>query len=215
MATLIAVPGTAVCWNFIPKDLFQEKVPVSATLKPEVGDEYAAEPPPPSFLPEAEKKKERFALFETPEAAPLPRPSVQSASMNGNDAIRRMDYRNADGTEVTPIPTSFPAGFPAPAIASAEFDGKIAGAYEPSTPTNRFAGLEAELQRLGARHTRFEAWGAGGGLYRFSCYVSASQPYRYQKHFQSIDADQLRAMETVIEEIRAWRQTSGTTGPGS
>ncbi len=226
LAVLIAVPGTAVCWNMLPKEIFREpeKPPARKALETESNREEPTEDiPPPSFLPESDRKKDRFAFSDsgenTPEPVPLPRPSVPLSDV---DPIRRMDLRSGDDTVVAPIPTTFPAEFSASPIssvaASSEWTHELnepQSMTAPAASQRGFAELEAEIQRLGARHTRFEEWGDGGGLYRFSCYVSSSQPYRYQKHFQEIGADPLRVMEAVLEKIRAWQNQSGAAGVGS
>lgn len=219
----------------LPKDLFQEsekKPALKKTAEEVESDKEQAEdiPSPPSFLPETDRKKDRFAYLDSkksrPETMPLQRDSVP---LSDAAPIRRMDFRVEDGSTVDPIPATFSTEFSpfpvSPAGASTEYaPGFASELSEPASLTSSttsqsvvrqpdasqrgFAELEAELQRLGARHTRFEEWGDGGGLYRFSCYVSSPAPYRYQKHFQAIDADPLRVMEAVLEKIRAWQTQS-------
>lgn len=74
------------------------------------------------------------------------------------------------------------------------------------TPQRNFLVLENQLKQLGAKYYRLEKWGSRGELFRFSCYVSPSESHQYQKYFQAIDSDELRVMESVIEEIKLWKQ---------
>jgi hypothetical protein len=73
-------------------------------------------------------------------------------------------------------------------------------------PQQSFPVLENQLKQLGAKYYRLEKWGSRGELFRFSCYVSPSEPYQYQKYFQAIDTDELKVMESVIEEIKRWKK---------
>jgi hypothetical protein len=75
-----------------------------------------------------------------------------------------------------------------------------------TAPQQSFPVLENQLKQLGAKYYRLEKWGSRGELFRFSCYVSPSEPYRYQKYFQAIDSDELKVMESVIEEIKRWKK---------
>jgi hypothetical protein len=82
--------------------------------------------------------------------------------------------------------------------------------WEPSpvvTPQN-FESLEQHLKALGATYYRLEKWGNRGELFRFSCFVTPSEPYAYEKHFQAIGADAVSVMRSVIAEITAWKNAN-------
>lgn len=61
------------------------------------------------------------------------------------------------------------------------------------------------LQQLGAVEYALEKWGDSGELYRFRCLAAVQGTGAYQRHFQAVDSDGGRAVEQVVEQVRAWR----------
>jgi len=79
--------------------------------------------------------------------------------------------------------------------------------WDPSMrelPQN-FESLQNRLNVLGATYYRLEKWGNRGELFRFSCFVTPSDTNAYEKHFQSIGADAVTVMRSVIADIEAWK----------
>ena len=82
-------------------------------------------------------------------------------------------------------------------------------AWEPARTAaspQDFESLELRLKALGATYYRLEKWGNRGELFRFSCFVTPSEPYAYEKHFQAIGADAVTTMLSVIAEIETWKK---------
>lgn len=186
LAALVAVPGAAVCWNILPKSHFSNEESV----------ETLADAPEPSPA-----EHDSDSTTETTE--PLPMLAVEDSG-----AVKRMGG-DAPGSRDVQIPSVFEHQ-PAVLVAqNAEIAQKTAQAYASNAVTNHgarnFPSLENRLKHLGAKYYRLEKWGSSGDLFRFSCYVSATGPHRYQKHFQAIDTDELRVMESVIREIEQWK----------
>jgi hypothetical protein len=77
---------------------------------------------------------------------------------------------------------------------------------ETAQRQQNFKTLEEQLKTLGAKSYKLEKWGREGNLFRFSCLVSAPDFYQYEKHFQAIGTDEMSVMQTVIAQIKQWRQ---------
>ena len=96
---------------------------------------------------------------------------------------------------------------PTPKVASDAAIQQVS--WEQSQPTppppQDFAALERHLKALGATYYRLEKWGNRGELFRFSCFVTSSEPYSYEKHFQAIGTDTAAVMRSVIADIETWK----------
>jgi hypothetical protein len=221
LAALIVVPATAVCWNMIPKDFLGDdqydqtnslppplKEPESLHANNESATELPTTSSPsfplsPIFSSEPnESKSHKLKSYELKPSAMISEQNALIKTMGGTD----------EKTLEQPIPNSFN-----------NKDSAIVLAAEPSEPIRNvnyfvdhrttatvpqqsFPVLENQLKQLGAKYYRLEKWGSRGELFRFSCYVSPSEPYQYQKYFQAIDTDELKVMESVIEEIKRWKK---------
>jgi hypothetical protein len=220
LAALIVVPATAVCWNMIPKDFFgddqyNQTTSFSSTLeKPEnlhSDHEPATElpttsslsfPPSPVFLSEPyESKPTELKFYDSRPQVMIPEQNASIKTMGGTD----------ERTLEQPIPNSFNnksaivlAAEPSEPIRNVNYS--VDHRTTATVPQQSFPVLENQLKQLGAKYYRLEKWGSRGELFRFSCYVSPSEPYQYQKYFQAIDTDELKVMESVIEEIKRWKK---------
>jgi hypothetical protein len=69
----------------------------------------------------------------------------------------------------------------------------------------QFSTIQQRLRAMGATHYVLETWGPQGDQYRFQCRMSAGHHPGYTRQFEAIDDDALRVMQTVLEEIDAWK----------
>ncbi|MDR1269565.1 MAG: hypothetical protein LBK82_08575 [Planctomycetaceae bacterium] len=213
LATLIVVPAMAVCWNMIPKDFWEND-------QYDKNDQttWISSASEQSEQPENSRSGEELtveSVVELPATSPpflLSRP--QEDVRGQNTAIKTMGGTN-DKTSEQPIPNSFnnKSSITLAAEPSEQIQKENYFAEQQTTeilPQRNFPILESQLKQLGAKYYRLEKWGSRGELFRFSCYVSPSDSYQYQKYFQAIDSDELRVMESVIEEIKRWKKTDRT-----
>ena len=75
----------------------------------------------------------------------------------------------------------------------------------PAVVAEQFLTIQQRLRAMGATHYALETWGPQGDMYRFQCRMSAGHHPGYTRQFEAIDNDALRVMQTVLEEIEAWR----------
>ena len=75
----------------------------------------------------------------------------------------------------------------------------------PAVVAEQFSAIQQRLRAMGATHYVLETWGPEGALYRFQCRMSAGHHPGYTRQFEAIDDDALRVMQTVLEEIDAWK----------
>lgn len=89
-------------------------------------------------------------------------------------------------------------------------------ADEPARPTttppsggsgaaDQFSHIQSRLKALGAMHYTLETWGPGGNSYRFQCRMAAGHSADYTRQFEATDTDPLRTMQTVLDEVEAWK----------
>ena len=195
LGTLIMIPGVAVCWNLLPKPHYASPSAVAEAVtevrEPEDTDAFFppiyTEPP----LIQAPPLRPAPLIEQNPTTAPFP--STAAAP----NVIKAMNWPDEAESTTIPIPSVIreTASAAVPAVPVAE----------PS-PQQSFPRLEIELQSLGVKYYRLEKWGSRSELFRCCCYVTATEPYSYQKCFQAIDRDEIRAMEQVITKIKAWQR---------
>jgi hypothetical protein len=65
--------------------------------------------------------------------------------------------------------------------------------------------LLARLERLGAVDPQLAAWGSSGQLYRFCCRAAVGNSPMHTRHFESVAAEPLEAVEQVVAKVEAWR----------
>jgi hypothetical protein len=71
--------------------------------------------------------------------------------------------------------------------------------------------LLARLERLGAVDSQLATWGSGGKLYRFCCRAALADSPKHTRHFESVAAEPLTAVEQVVTKVEAWRLAQGTS----
>jgi hypothetical protein len=68
-----------------------------------------------------------------------------------------------------------------------------------------FAELERKLREAGATYYLLETWGGEVSSYRFHCRMAVGGDPNNTRPFEATDADALRAMSRVVEQVEAWR----------
>jgi hypothetical protein len=203
---LIAVPGIAVCWNVLPKYNFPKYNFHSIFFednKPEQQNNSEVNPLQPKRI-QTNNIPELPVLFgKTNDTA-----EIRTASGERNDEAAAMNIPAA----FVPSPAEWASAVASNAQTANEIDNtqeNMQTAVPVSEPKTDYPALEKELNLLGAKYYRLEKWGRQGDLFRFSCYVSPNSEITYQKYFQAIDADEIRVMQRVVNEIKQWKQSSG------
>ena len=80
------------------------------------------------------------------------------------------------------------------------------GPAVPMVPNvDRFTYLKDRLRDLGATYYLLETWGNQGQLFRFYCKMAIGGSPNYARYFEATDADPLRAMSAVLEQVETWR----------
>lgn len=70
---------------------------------------------------------------------------------------------------------------------------------------DRFSRIQKRLRALGATHYALETWGTHGEFYRFQCRMAAGHQPGYSRQFEATDSDALRVMQTVLDDVEAWK----------
>ena len=175
LAFLIGVPGIAICWNHLPKDLWQSALKKDETLtSPKTSGESAKSAF--AVVPELGAPVSRVAETSLPELKLSRLPEAESAA--------------------------FPAGA-LPIVPAKTIPPVQQVSWE--RPAHDFTSLEQRLNLLGATHYQLQKWGNRGELFHFSCTVAPSEPLAYEKYFQAIGADMDTVMRSVIAEIEQWK----------
>lgn len=171
LATLLVVPGIAIFWNHLPKDIVHSSVQKPTALKTETT---------------------QFSHKDSGE-------SVTSVSVFAPEPI------SSSPPEMRPEPVISP---PVSKVASEVPAQQVLRESSPTAASPQdFESLEIRLKALGATYYRLEKWGNRGELFRFSCFVTPSGPYSYEKHFQAIGADAITTMRSVMNEIETWKNS--------
>ena len=184
LAVLIALPGIAICWNHLPKDLWSESTPSSAPPKVEKTHYFQTQYFQQDFI-ESTRSISAFApeatysalpdlpvLSEMPVAsAAVQNPPIQSHWTPPNMAIQQVSWEQ----------------------------------HPPTASSRDFESLGLRLEALGATYYKVEKWGNRGELFRVSCFVALSENHSHTKHFQAIGSDVVTVMQTVIADIERWR----------
>ena len=181
LAILLALPGIAICWNHLPKDLWNESEP--STPKAETtfrDDPIESAHAVPAFASEP----------MTPELPPL---TVQTAATNNTADVPPPQVALVQDMPVQQVSWDYSPSVPPPMIPP-----------QAATPQD-FESLKRHLDALGATFYELKKWGNRGELFRFSCLVAPSESHVYKKHFQAIAADEMTAIQTVIAEIEQWK----------
>ena len=119
--------------------------------------------------------------------------AVASAAPVGFDA----------GNRIQPLP---PLDDSARSIAAAGMPAAgSANAGSPAGSGDQFSHIQSRLKALGATHYTLETWGTGGNSFRFQCRMAAGHSADYTRQFEATDTDPLRTMQTVLDEVEAWK----------
>jgi len=190
LAILIALPGIAICWNHLPKDLWSESTPSAVSPKVEKTQYFQQNSIESArsisaFVPEATYS----ALPDVPVLSDMPVAGV---------AVQNPPIQSHwTQSHWTP---------PNMAIQPNTAIQQVSWEQHPSTASPQdFESLGLRLEALGATYYKLEKWGNRGELFRFSCFVALSENHAHTKHFQAIGSDVVTVMQTVIADIERWR----------
>jgi hypothetical protein len=111
----------------------------------------------------------------------------------------------AAATTNTP-PALTPSSQPGPAAANATI--AVADASDDRLPP-----LLARLEALGGVDPQLVPWGSSGRLYRFCCRASLADTPSFSRHFESVAAEPLVAVEEVVAKVEAWRTARREADP--
>jgi hypothetical protein len=147
-----------------------------------------------------------LALSERPQLAPVTSEpagelkSTAAATVSLPDVVAPASrFEATEFAEVPPL-TPEAANEHPPATNNLPPTSQAASAASERMPT-----LLARLERLGAIDPQLAAWGSGGKLYRFCCRAALADAPRYTRHFESVAAEPLVAVEQVVAKVEAWR----------
>ena len=135
-----------------------------------------------------------------PFAAPVP-PPLNSDTASVTDLT--------PAAQVVPPVSSEPDAPPA-------FSRSVVDEQGPTTPddnmpaiadadADRLPALLARLEALGGVDPQLAEWGSSGELYRFCCRAAVSDSPSFSRHFESVAAEPLVAVEEVVAKVEAWR----------
>jgi len=215
VVSMIALPVIAVCGFKLPKFFAWAK-----------SDSTATATSPPSTSRPAANRPGSEAKTETP-----PGTSISLAHGHNNAGEHEatdphvIQAGGGNHAEFDPNNASFPikqtANSDVRGIGSAGPPGgdESAKLYPLPSPTEdaadlmpppvvvaeQFSTIQQRLRAMGATHYVLETWGPQGDMYRFQCRMSAGHHPNYTRQFEAIDGDALRVMQTVLEEIDAWK----------
>ena len=127
----------------------------------------------------------------------FPKPSHNPVQLTANHDVRAsrlgaasLPERFVPADAVYPLPTP-DVESPTPATVEVQAD--------------RFSRIQKRLRALGATHYALETWGSQGELYRFQCRMAAGHQPGYSRQFEATDADAVRVMQTVLDDVEAWK----------
>jgi len=165
--------------------------PLPGPSRPERRISGAERPPDP--LPAIQTR------LPAPAASPAGPPSRLQPVEQATLAPRTRLLETAASSPQATHPTSGSAQ----AFPSAPVTRRAPAPRTQSEQGDPFSQLGQRLQQLGATYYLLEHW--GDGQYRFYCRVATAGNPRLTEDFEQIDADPLRAMGRVVEQVEAWR----------
>jgi hypothetical protein len=205
-ATTPAAPSPAALQN----NPFAETAPYRAAQSPAAMTPPAANPLTPttnSVVPAAgfptagPSTAMPAAGFIPPAGVTMPSPTAINvpAAAQGNPA----DWPSPTAAQVPPD------AFPVPQ------DARPAAPLEPARPNesqsaggtdSRFRQIETRLRELGAANYRLETWGAQNDHYRFECRMAVGGNIGVTQHFEAVEDDPVRSMESVLRQVEDWQR---------
>lgn len=96
-------------------------------------------------------------------------------------------------------------GAPASPAAAYGDEAAIRPLPVPTESGDPFVQIQQRLRGLGATHYSLETCGPQGEAYRFQCRMSAGHNLHYSRHFEATDVDPVRVMQTVLNDVEAWK----------
>ncbi len=69
----------------------------------------------------------------------------------------------------------------------------------------RLQTLFSRLEQLGAHDPQLKPWGSSGQLYRFRCSAALVDSPELSRHFESVAAEPVAAVQEVVTAVDAWR----------
>jgi len=180
LACLVVIPVAAVVGTSLPE-----------VVKRVLGRHWPARSSPESS-PTAERGGEapRFQPAEAndPTTPAVPPTAAPTQAVAGD---WQPNYRQNN-----PQPPGHPQRVPDPAV--------VPAAHAAPLQVDPFTEIRDRLRQLGATRARLELWGSQGRLYRFCCEVSMAGSDDFTYYFEATDADHLRAMTQVLQQLEAW-----------
>jgi hypothetical protein len=200
LSVLILLPATAVCWNMIPNDIFQqnEKIKSAAENDPiaPTNTNFVEQPnnlPPPITEKNIKNNDPESAWLAS--SIPLSADPLMNNSPSGNDPVAGKngvgETLSNNHTPVFPPNSSSSLSSPDQNVSPAQNGESDLVNFLPMTPLASSTGSAAadgavgtagnqrgfseivnELQQLGATSYCLEIWGNQGELFRFRCYVN-------------------------------------------
>lgn len=166
----------------------------------------AAPGPPAVVMPASE-----MAIPGAPAPLLVP-PGAASPLVAAPNGIAPGSYSSPTAPPTGPWPV-VPAGYTAPVqpMAGAQTPNTLPAVATMGMPApgvssgDRFTCLKDRLRELGANYYLLETWGSQGQLFRFYCKIAIGGSPNYARYFEATDADPLRAMSAVLEQVEAWR----------
>jgi hypothetical protein len=74
--------------------------------------------------------------------------------------------------------------------------------------------IQQRLKELGTIYYRLESWGNRQQLYRFCCRMAVGEDADYTHYFEAVDADPLRAMRQVLQQVETWKEGGESRAEG-
>jgi hypothetical protein len=210
LSCLILVPVIALFGTTLPETI---KRAVQRQLDGNTASAAPSNPVPLAFVPAENTPGVNAPVVAMPgQPAPLPVPTGTAApiAMVPSESNPGMNYYPSAGPSGV-VPAAYIA--PAAPMAGAPQAGTIPGTAATGTGgagfgaagTDRFTVLKDRLRDLGASYYLLETWGSQGQLFRFYCKVAVGGSPNYARYFEATDADPLRAMSAVLEQVEGWR----------
>lgn len=173
----------------------------------------------PAALPPADAIAGRPTPLPQPSSAPSPWASnapkgSPNAPDDGATSVLPISYQatpreSPDARAAAAVSHQHEAPIPMaemPAAASPAGSGDwSAGAQGDGNQGAQFQSFQRRLHDLGATYLLLETWGSRQQLYRCFCKVAIGGNPNCTRHFEATDADPLRALAVVTEQVEHWQ----------
>ena len=144
------------------------------------------------------------AIYESP---------IEGTSPHGPHAPSAEVISTAWATDADPphlVPVAMPGQGDGSGGRAGRFSSVAGPQAGPATPESLQASSEVvhvqrRLRELGAAYYALETWGAHGRLFRFHARMSVPDGTGGLRHFEAVDADPVRAMTDVLDQVETWQ----------